>query len=232
VAQEADEAAASGLRPLVGRVEIGPRLVWSDAETAPGSPLAGSRHPAGGSLTRPGLRVALELDRTDRDALPRRGWRLDAEAAGWAGGDLAGPFTESSVEVRGYVPLPGAGTHLAARAGGSRVSGAFPVQHSSYVGGQGTLRGHRWQRFRGDAAAWGSAEARVPVAPLEVLVRWNVGAFAFADAGRVWLDGDSPGGWHRGYGGGIWLEALGRGASLAYARGEGDRLHLKLGLPF
>jgi hypothetical protein len=36
----------------------------------------------------------------------------------------------------------------------------------------------------------------------------NTGIFGFADAGRVYLDGKSPGGWHSGMGGGLWLGVL------------------------
>ena len=31
------------------------------------------------------------------------------------------------------------------------------------------------------------------------------GVFGLADVGRVFVDGDSPGGWHTGFGGGVWL---------------------------
>jgi hypothetical protein len=30
----------------------------------------------------------------------------------------------------------------------------------------------------------------------------------FADAGRVYVDGDSPGGWHTAMGGGFWVAAI------------------------
>lgn len=33
----------------------------------------------------------------------------------------------------------------------------------------------------------------------------EVGVFGLAAAGRVFVDGDSPGGWHTGVGGGIWF---------------------------
>ena len=36
------------------------------------------------------------------------------------------------------------------------------------------------------------------------------GVFGNVDAGRVYLDGESPGGWHSGAGGGLWLAFLNR----------------------
>jgi hypothetical protein len=36
----------------------------------------------------------------------------------------------------------------------------------------------------------------------------NVGLIGFTDVGRVYMDGESPGGWHSGVGGGFWLGTL------------------------
>lgn len=76
----------------------------------------------------------------------------------------------------------------------------------------------------------GGAELRVPVGTVNFLLRSQLGVFALADAGRVWFDGASDGGWHTGVGGGFWLAALGRSISVAYANGEGGRLYLSSGL--
>ena len=58
-----------------------------------------------------------------------------------------------------------------------------------------------------------------------------LGVFGLADAGRVYFDGESPGGWHTSYGGGVWFSSLGHALSLAYAKGETGRLYLRLGMP-
>jgi hemolysin activation/secretion protein len=102
------------------------------------------------------------------------------------------------------------------------------------VGGTSTLRGHRGERFAGDAAAYGSAELRQPLARVELVVRGTLGAFALADAGRVWFEGDSDGGWHTAVGGGLFFTFLDRAqtVSVAYARGEVARVHLEVGMPF
>jgi hypothetical protein len=44
------------------------------------------------------------------------------------------------------------------------------------------------------------------------------------------MSGESAGGWHTGFGGGVWLEALGRAISVAYAKGDEHRFYLKTGL--
>ena len=88
----------------------------------------------------------------------------------------------------------------------------------AFIGGPGTVRGYPWQRFRGDAAVSGSAEVRMRLARVNLLVlRPVVGVFALADAGRVWYDGESEGGWHTAVGGGLYYQAN-DGAGLKQAR--------------
>ncbi|MGH7483202.1 MAG: BamA/TamA family outer membrane protein [Longimicrobiales bacterium] len=232
--EQAEREETNGLRPLVGRLEVGPTVSWTDPSPGTGSPLATIR-PIGTDAT--GLiggRVSLSLDRTDRDAAPRRGWRLEARAAGYPDvWDAPGGFGVASAQLSGYIPLIGDGPHLALRAAGATTVGElFPVQHSVRIGGRTTLRGYRWQRFAGESGAWGSTELRVPIDSVEVFVRGELGVFGLADAARVWFDGASDGGWHTGYGGGLWFASLGRAVSIAYARGEGDRFYIQFGLPF
>jgi hypothetical protein len=221
------------VRPLEGRLDLGPVFLWTDPRPDDGAPLVTEAPLGADALARTGLRARVRLDRTDVDALPRRGWRLSAAAAGYPAADrLPDGFVEGSVRGAAFVPVTSAGPHLALQAGGSAVSGTTPVQHAPFIGGRTTVRGYRWQRYRGDAAAFGSAELRVPVMPVELLVRWELGVFGLADAGRVWMDGESPGGWHAGFGGGVWLRSLGQSASVSYAYGEEGRVYLNLGLSF
>jgi hemolysin activation/secretion protein len=108
--------------------------------------------------------------------------------------------------------------------------GGYPAQFAAAIGGRRSLRGYSFHRFAGDAAAYGGTELRVPVGTVNFIVRSQLGLFALADAGRVWFDGASNGGWHAGAGGGFWLAALGRSVSVAYAHGEGGKLYLSSGL--
>ncbi|MFP4622695.1 MAG: BamA/TamA family outer membrane protein [Gemmatimonadota bacterium] len=230
-AGERDEAAS--LRPLVGRLDLGPQILRTEPRPRTGSPYAQTVEPGDRELTRVGIHAGLELDRTDSDAAPRRGWRVRASAAGYpAGADLDRKFAQATAALAAYLPLGLGDAHLAFRAGGSAVTDQAPLQHTAWVGGRTTLRGYRWQRYRGDTAAFGSTELRVPVTTVELLIRWNLGVFGLADAGRVWVDGDSPGGWHTGVGGGLWLDAFGQSLSAAYAYGEESRLYLQLGLSY
>jgi hypothetical protein len=64
---------------------------------------------------------------------------------------------------------------------------------------------------------YGSAELRIPIARFPLIVPMNTGIFGFADAGRVYVDGQSPGGWHTALGGGLWLGVLKRSTNISVA---------------
>ena len=206
-------------------------LRYTDPEVEGGTPAA-----LGALGTEPfvtaGVRAGAAWTRVDSAAFPRRGWTLAAEGGAfplmsesWAGGDgdRDGAFWRTSARGAMYVPL--GGLVMAVRAGGEKVWGDFPIQYAALLGGSPTLRGFSYQRYAGDASAWGGAEVRAPLFG-------PVGGLAFADAGRVWYDGESDGGWHTSVGAGAFASLGGQTLSLFYAQGERGILYLRLGLPF
>lgn len=222
-----------GLRPLVGRAEMGPVVFWNDPHPANASPLSDPAIDADDALGRVGLRLGLTLDRTSEGPVSDRGWTFEGELAGYPPlWDVDESFSTAGASIATYFPLPGDGTHLALRAGGELAAGAYPVQHAPAIGGRRSLRGYGYQRYRGESSAFGSAEIRVPTGTVNLFVKWESGIFGLADAGRVWFDGRSPGGWHSGFGGGFWLSSLGQTISVAYAHGEENRFYIQRGLSF
>jgi hypothetical protein len=103
---------------------------------------------------------------------------------------------------------------LALRAGGKKLFGDFPYFDAAYVGGSSSLRTEERQRYAGDASLYGTTELRVPVAKFPLIVPLDVGLIGFLDIAKVYVDGDSPGGWHKGTGGGFWVGFLNPGTSL------------------
>jgi len=141
-----------------------------------------------------------------------------------------------SAEGRAYLPtgiVPN--TMLAFRVGGKKVWGEFPWFDAAFVGGNESLRGFRAQRFAGDASLYGSAELRVYLTDFTLLVPQLFGVYGLFDVGRVWVEGESPGGWHTGYGGGVWLGFLGAryllSASFVASR-EGGGIYIGWGFGF
>jgi hypothetical protein len=228
-----DDQPFPGLRPLVGRLEAGPVVLWNDLDPPPGSPLDGEEIAGSDDFGRAGVRLGISLDRTSHGSVSDRGWTATAEVAGYPPvWDVERSFSTAAATVATYVPLPGDHTHLALRAGGEIASGSFPVQHAPAIGGRRTVRGYGYQRFRGETSATGSAELRVPIGRVPLFIKWDAGVFGLADAGRVWFDGRSEGEWHTSFGGGVWLSSLGQTFSLAYAYGDEHHVYLQRGLSF
>ncbi len=212
------------------RLYAGPAARWTD----PGPVRAASVGVLGNeTFWQAGAAGGAVFDARDSVMDPRNGARAFVTAAGY-GSDLWGPFGRFEGEAAGYVSVPGrVGPTLALRAGAQKAVGQFPFQEAAFVGGPMNLRGYPFQRFRGDAALYGSAELRARIAYVNLgLARVHLGAFGLADAGRVYVDGDSPGGWHTAYGGGLSLQTLGRTGTIAYARGELGAVYVTLGMPF
>lgn len=94
---------------------------------------------------------------------------------------------------------------LALRAGAKKLFGNFPYFDAAFLGGSHSLRTENRQRYAGDAMIHGATELRVPIAKFPLILPLDVGALGFVDIGRVYLDGESPGGWHQGAGAGFWV---------------------------
>jgi hypothetical protein len=225
---------------LPGRslLRVGPVVQLTRTELPPGTPFeatfSGDRnHVQAGALAQ------YLLDRRDAPLLPRHGVLVDLEVEGYPIVEGSGEsFASGTGVVSGYWTPAGVQLDptLALRAGGRKVTGGFPIHEAAFLGGSQTIRGFPSRRYAGDAAVWGNAELRVPVDTVRLLVRGQLGVSGLADVGRVYYDGESPGGWHRALGGGVWFAFRIRNSLLAasatWAHGEDDRIYLKLSAPF
>lgn len=218
------------------RFAFGPVLRWYDAEVEPGTPAAALRPRGADPFGAVGAQAEAEWDRRDSVVYPRGGYRLVAGGTAYPlAWDLDGPFGRARAEASAYLSPPGERTPtLALRAGGVRALGDFPFQEAAFVGGSRTLRGYSFERFAGDAAAYGGVELRAPLLHANLGVRGDLGVTALADAGRVWADGEDSDEWHTALGGGVWFAFLQRRAvaSVLFARGEKGDLYFRLGFPF
>jgi hypothetical protein len=124
---------------------------------------------------------------------------------------------------------------LALRASGQQVWGRFPWHESAFLGGSGSLAAWDQQRFAGDLALAGSAELRLRTWRARVVVPVDFGVLGFADAGRVYIDGASPGGWHTSVGGGVWLQPMLQPYIVRAGMATGDeatKVFVSLSLPY
>lgn len=210
------------------RVSLGPFFRAARPHQHPMRPERIADMDGGAEYTEGGLRIDMAFLNAKRTPRQQRG--IDVLAGGSMGGWDNGGFGEVHGVVKAFAPV-GPAT-LAFRAGGKTVGGGAPFQESAFIGGLETVRGYWWERYAGDASAYGSAEAHIPLFRMTLLTRTDIGLIGFTDAGKVWMDSESAGGWHTSVGGGLFLATVGQAISVTYAKGETGRMYLSLGMPF
>jgi hypothetical protein len=150
--------------------------------------------------------------------------------------DVTATFGEAHAEAATYltarVPLE---PTLALRIAGKKVWGTYPLHEAAIIGGWNTVRGFPERRFAGDAAVSANVEMRLSVTSFFFVLPGELGAFGLADAGRVYLSGETSDRWHGAAGGGLWIAFLNRANTISIAAadgGEGLRLYARAGFAF
>ena len=222
------------------KVGIGPwlRLSKTDNQFGDFFPTIADTLYGAGWFGQVGVAATVELDTRDREVASTSGVLISARGtvvpSQW---DAEASYGTVEGEARSYLTasrLAGSPT-LALRAGGKKVFGRFPFQASALVGGQNHLRGWSSERFAGDGSLYGSAELRFRLTRFTLLVPGTLGLFGLVDAARVYFDGESPGGWHTGVGGGLWFSLVdpARTVSLGFAASEErNLLYLSMGFAY
>ena len=131
--------------------------------------------------------------------------------------DLDGRFFPAALDVRSAfsvlaftmgssltLPIPSQPL-LVVRAGGAKLFGDFPFFQAATIGGGGTTRYMDPQRYAGDASAYATSELRIPLARFRLMMPIRMGVLGLGEAGRVYDNGRSPGGWHTRTGAGVWF---------------------------
>jgi hypothetical protein len=216
---------------------VGPTVKYTTAPGTPGRFLALTRPYGIGNFGEVGVGANMLWDVRNHARAATRGAVFAAEGnyypAVWS---VRSGFGEVHGEAATFLsPDIALQPTLALRVGGKRLWGTFPFQESAFIGGPGTLRGLRLQRYAGDASAWGNAELRLRLFQANLLVPQDIGVFGLADTGRVFLDGEDSRRWHTGIGGGVWISFLRREntVSVAAAHSEGrTRLYFGAGFGF
>ncbi|MBW3629583.1 MAG: BamA/TamA family outer membrane protein [Gemmatimonadetes bacterium] len=224
--------------PAGGRLAVGPVVKYTQPKVDPGTPFE-RENEYGSSFGQVGGLAEAEVDLRDNAAFPRNGARLAFGASAYPAMWDSEGFASSHATGSGYwTPSWRGAPTVALRAGGRKIWGAYPIHEAAFLGGSRSVRGYPTERFAGDAALFGNVEVRVPLGTANLgLVRGVLGVHGLADAGRVYLAGESSDEWHAGAGAGVWFRFTVRSATFAtsvtFARGEDESYaYLKLGAPF
>lgn len=196
------------IRYTSAEADDGPRLFNQIADTVYGA----------GNFLSAGLHAAVDVSLLGD---PTSGPGLALSVAGRLRppvGDVRESYASVQAIARAALQPTAAGSRLPAlgvRVGLHSVYGHFPFQDAARLGGGENLRGLPSDRFAGDRALYANLELRQPVAQVDVILPAEIGIYGIWDVGRVWVDGASPGGWHQGRGGGVWLAFLDRANALS-----------------
>jgi outer membrane protein assembly factor BamA len=239
VTQQQYRVAPTLIVPLATRLRftIGPELTYVSTDQRSGRFLATINPYGVGEFGELGARASVAFDSRDHSLNPTEGVSLELGGAVhpsvW---DVRQTFGEAwgiaTAAVTAHLPLA---PTLALRAGGRKLWGEYPYFEAAFIGDRNTVRLGSEQRYAGDASAYGTAELRLSLTRMTLMVPTDVGIFGLADVGRVFLDGESSDTWHSAFGGGVWLGFLGRAntvsAALATSK-ERTRLYLQAGFGF
>jgi len=217
-------------------ISLGPVLRYTSTDSL-ANRFISQLHPTGfSSFGQLGAQLRTHLDsRYYPDTLKPR-FVFDLTGAAYPGmWDVNTPYESLDAFATAFFTIPmGNKPVLAFRAGGKKLWGDFPYFDAAFLGGSETYRVEEKQHWAGDASLYGSSELRVPIAKFPLILPLDVGALAFADAGRVYFDGESPGGWHTAAGAGFWIGFRNPepGVTVLLSNRKGRRLVTSFGFAF
>jgi len=200
----------------VSDISIGPIVRYTKTDSLLNRFLTQQRPYGFSPFGQAGLRLKVHLDSRYYPDTLRPRFVLDVDGRGYPGlWDVESPYESADAVAAAFFTLPVAKKPVVAfRVGGKKLWGDFPYFDAAFVGGSETLRTESRQRYAGDASLYGSSELRVPIAQFPLILPLDVGFLGFVDAARVYVNGNSPGGWHSAAGAGFWVGYLNPGTSL------------------
>jgi hypothetical protein len=204
---------------------IGPVLKYVSTDERPDRFLASLGNLYGtGNFGEVGGGFTVRYDSRDRAFMAERGLLLEVGGSAYPPiWDVDSTFGEVHGELATYLsasaPLD---PTLAFRIGGRKLWGRYPYFEAAFIGGGSTVRLGRINRYAGDASAYGSTELRLSLTKVRVILPATFGVFGLADAGRVFVAGESSDTWHSAAGGGVWLSYLERAYTLSLAVAKSD----------
>jgi Omp85 superfamily domain len=158
--------------------------------------------------------LEFELDGRDHTAAPYTGYYANV------GGSYTpevfnnqSSFGKVYGDLRGYIGYK-TNISLALRFRAEKVFGIYPFFESAFLGGTGSLRGYPSERFAGNTSVLGSAELRLKLFKMNVLLGETLGIFGFGETGRVFVENDNSRQWHPAFGGGLFMHMVGREVTL------------------
>jgi hypothetical protein len=191
-------------------ISLGPVIQHSVTDDARSPYLAASRPYGVGSFTQAAMQLGARYEwRAVPDSEEHTHHRVLVELDELyfpAVMDVRSAFRETILAIGTSVtiPLPTKPLFII-RTGGKKLNGTFPFYEGASIGGESTTRYEDPERYLGDASLYATTELRIPLAEFLFVVPLRMGVMGVAEAGRVYVSGSSPGGWHTRTGEGVWF---------------------------
>ncbi|HVG16557.1 MAG TPA: BamA/TamA family outer membrane protein, partial [Chitinophagaceae bacterium] len=173
-----------------------------------------------------GAQLGLDINSKNNQAVPSRGFVLDAGFRPLVGMGNSNRLTQTHLDMRLFASFKQTARLVyAIRVGGGHNFGDYEFPQAQYLGGTDNLRGYRKDRFAGRSMLYNNTEVRLKIADFNTyLFPGSFGLFVFNDVGRVWAGNETEVDWHVGNGGGIWLSPVRRFVvTAAYTRSKEER---------
>ncbi len=226
-----------------GFFHIGPKFQTIEIENSTDRFIADS--PANGIIdptlfernTYLGGSTGFTFDTRDNEVITKKGIRFSTEISYLSGlndNSLNSGMWKGELAMYWSFKEPSR-TTLATRVGFEYAFDDYEFFQAARLDGFNTLRGYRRFRFAGGMSFYHQLDLRVKLFDWQSsFLPSQVGFLLFNDIGRIWVDGNSPGSIHHGYGGGLWITPLNRFAlNFLVAKSEEDFLPLiKFGFYF
>jgi hypothetical protein len=155
-----------------------------------------------------GINIRYELDSRNDEVLPTRGLYWNTRTIfNKSLSESAKTYNQLASDLSFFLSFRKPyRTVLAFRLGGAINAGNYQFYQAASIGGNSNLRGHRSNRYAGDASVYQNTELRFKLFDFSTyFAKGEFGLIGFNDFGRVWLGGEDSNIWHHGYGGGIWM---------------------------
>jgi len=188
-------------------LSLGPILRYTRTDSAANRLVSLTRPYGVGSFGQAGVQLGLHHESTDNPKSPQRRFLFDIEGTYYpVMMDVTSAYEVVSAHVGSFMTfsIP-TDPVFVWQAGATKVFGTFPFFDAAFIGGSQTLRNMDPDRLAGDAAIFASSELRIPLMSFAFMVPMRAGVLGTAEAGRVYVNSASPGGWRASTGAGIWI---------------------------
>jgi outer membrane protein assembly factor BamA len=182
--------------------------------------------------------LGVDYNKRNSEFYPSKGYYWTTKVSGLTGLNVSDHTSASIVSTFNfYLHLDGDSKFVIAdRTGAGLFFGTGEFFQMMNLGGPLSLQGYHTSRFIGDQILFNNLELRIKLFDFNnYIMAGKMGAIAYNDVGRVWLNGESSNTVHDAFGGGLFIVPYNKvilSAVLGHSITDGQLLYLAAGFRF